>query len=279
MSGVGTEDDNEGVPAPSFEWQQCCVCRPNDPGILPPHIEYNAGEEFLLIATQTCSLCGPGAEPSFEVVVARPLVDFDPASSEAQGQKTRTIHLPLTGSDQMAGIALDVSRRAHLPSSQLQEMTPLRVTVPALAVQAFQGWIAKYYARIALPEALIDRLKKRQFFKRFERAMKHRLMDGLSSYSVRSDVLRVYIGWEPDRELPGGEEYHVGIVIICKKPQTVKYLLDQFTGLASGVKGAQSFNGLVMDDPDVQLLSEASLESTFGKRLYAAIDELSAYSE
>ncbi|NKE45153.1 hypothetical protein HB662_10210 [Roseomonas frigidaquae] len=245
--------------------------------MLPSHLSYAPDSELLLIGTQTCSLAGAGAEPSFEVVVASPLPEFKEDTDSARGRRTRYIELPVEGSPSIAGVALDVSRRAILPRECLGGMELLPLRVPDLSAKAFQGWMARYYARIALPDALIKRLEKRQFQKRLSKAKSHKLLDGLNRYDVSSDIHRIYMTWSPDAEILPAEDYTVGVLIVCGRRGTEKYLLEELAGLASGVKGKPLVNGLIMDDPDVQLASEVKLEDTLRMRLFTALDELTGF--
>ncbi|WP_369126542.1 hypothetical protein [Dankookia rubra] len=78
-------------------------------------------------------------------------------------------------------------------------MRPAEIQVLEAALKAFQGWIARYYARIALPDELDRRLHKRQFHKKVEKAFGRTLLDGTEDYKVHTDIEKVYIAWSPDR--------------------------------------------------------------------------------
>lgn len=195
------------------DWRQCSLCTPSDPAILPEILAYEPDKDLLLIATQTCSLVGKGAEPAFEVVAVRLIEEFNPAAPEAKGKITRFLQLPLEGGATGRGIRLDVSRRVILPSAHLQQMKPAQAQVSERALKAFQGWIARYYARIALPDELDRRLRKRQFHKKVEKALGQMLMDGTEAYKVHTDVDRIYIAWSPDSELSGDDVYTVKVRI------------------------------------------------------------------
>ena len=260
-------------------WRQCSLCEPTDPSILPGTLAYDSGKDLLLIATQTCSLVGKGAEPAFEVAAVSLVEGFDPQAPEAKGKITRYLQLPLDGDAPGRGIRVDVSRRAILPSALLRQMRPAEIQVPEAALKAFQGWIARYYARIALPDELDRRLHKRQFHKKVEKAFGRTLLDGTEDYRVHTDVDRVYIAWSPDRELQGDEVYGVKVLIVCRRPATRDYLLQELSGLASGVKKAPLVNGVRMDDPDVMLAKDVTLEHTSKMTRFTAFDEFSALAE
>lgn len=277
MSGAGNEPEG-AVGAPVPDWRQCCLCTPTNPAVLPGHLSYEPDREFLLIGTQTCSLAGPGAEPSFEVIVASQMSEFSENTDAARGRKTRYLELPVEGSPSIAGVALDISRRAILPRECLDGMELLSLRVPDLSEKAFQGWMARYYARIALPDALLARLRKRQFQKKLEKVSKHNLLAGLYRYEVLSDIHRIYMAWAPDAEIPPEENYTIRILIVCGRQETMAHLLQELSTLATGVKGKPLVNGLIMDDPDVQLASEVKLQDTLGMRLFTALDELTGFS-
>src|SRR5689334_22015537 len=109
MSGIEAGAAHAEGAVLAVDWRQCSLCVPSDPSILPPHLSYDIGHEVLLVATQTCSLVGPGAEPAFEVVVASLLDEFHADAAEARGRVTRFLHLPVEGSTGPKAISLDVS--------------------------------------------------------------------------------------------------------------------------------------------------------------------------
>src|SRR4051812_11628497 len=124
MSGAGTDPaGSEAVPTP--DWRQCCLCKPSDPAGLPSHLRHLPSNELLLIGTQTCSLAGQGVEPAFEVFVAKPMPEFVEDTDAARGRMTRFLELTVEGSTEIAGVSLDISRRAILPRDDLSRMNLL----------------------------------------------------------------------------------------------------------------------------------------------------------
>lgn len=260
-------------------WRQCSLCMPSDPAILPSSLAFDSSKDMLLVATQTCPLVGKGAEPTFEVAAVSIVERFDPEAPEAKGKITRFLQLPLDGTPEGRGIRLDISRRAMLPSELLQGMQSVQPQVSDGALRTFQGWIARYYGRIALPDALDGRLRKRQFHKKVENALNETLQDNMIPYKVHTDIDRVYIRWSPDRELPSHEDYMVKVLFVCKRPDARNHLLERLSGLATGVKGAPRLNGLLMDDPSVVIASELTIEQISNMSRFTAFDEFSALGE
>ena len=255
--------------------RQCLLCMPQDPAIVPGHLYFKPDIEALMIATQTCSLCGPGAEPSFEVAVVELLNEFDREHEEARGKLTRFIRLEVVGSESIRGVRLDASRRAILPSSDILTLTARAERVSAFGEKTFRGWIARYYSRIAWPETLGKRLGKRKLRKTMQSALNETLIEGTSPYKIRDDVYAIYMHWSPEHEeLAEGANYTVVLLIICGKKQTQDRLVQRLSGMASGVKDAPVMNGVVMDDPNVILASEANYHHTRNMHVYTAFDDL-----
>ena len=256
-------------------WEQCSICTPSDARMLPVHIRY-AHPDVLLITTQTCSLVGPRPEPAFEVVAATQLEHYDPFCDEARGRKVQVLDLPLENG---GAVRIDISRRAHLPLTSLARLNshPSRVSTESLG--AFQGWMARYYGRIALPDELDRRLKKRKFYDTVRKGLSNTLLDRNVSYKTYDDVEYIYVDWTPRGEIGHTEKYTVRFLFVCNKLKTKEALLDRLSGLATGVKGAPAMNGLLMDDPEVKLASEVLVADLKGMERVAAFDDLSAFGE
>ena len=110
----------------------------------------------------------------------------------------------------------------------------MEIANTALAI--FQGWIARYYSRIALPDALDQRLQKRKFYKKVRSVLNDTLNDHNQLYTVHSDVDLIYVYWDPKRELASTETILVRFLFICGKAATRDYLLEKLTSLGNRLK-------------------------------------------
>lgn len=276
------DEDSAAVEASSAEaidWRQCSLCTPQNPGVLPATLAFEPGKDLLLISTQTCSLVGKGAEPAFEVFAVALVEGFDSLAAEAKGKITRFLQLALDGDAAGRGIRLDVSRRSILSSQLLHQMQPEQFRVSDDEVKAFQGWIARYYSRIALPDELDRCLRNRKFHRKVEKALSHTLMDETTDYKVHTDIDKIYVAWEPDRELSADETYTFKMLIVCRRPGTREHLLAELSGLASGVKTAPLTHGVRMDDPDAVLANDVTVKQVSKMKRFTSFDEFSSLAE
>ncbi len=264
-------------------WRQCSVFRPADPALLPSYLMFDSDAEYLLVATQACSLCGrgPSSEAMAEVIVARPVASIDARDPLSRGNVVRRLHLPLEGLDDAAGLHLDMGRRAFLPRESLIGATLIPTTLAPKDLRAFQAWMTRYYARIAMPDALVTRIKNRKagIAVTVRKILEHRLSHRGDSYTVASDITRIYAKWRQDRELGQNENYDLHLVFVCRQERTKEYLLEALAGLASGLKGAEVRHGIIMDEPDVQVAHDLRLADVEDMYPYNEWDDLSQSDE
>jgi hypothetical protein len=272
-----------GVAIQAKGWRQCSLFRPDNIEALPPHLKFVVDEEWLALCTQSCSVCakGPDAEHTVEVIVAVPLATFDQKLNPAKGSSIRHLHLPVNKLQDTEALGFDISRRAIIPRELLANWTPSSVELPDESLIKFKAWISRYYARIALPDALDQRLKQgsKSVVKTLTRLLEKTLSarsatNQLETYKVKDDIFRCYIYWDPlHEELPQGKDYTVQIVIVCYRPETQRYLDKELAALASGLKGASNPYGLKMDAPTVFELDDVPLSTIAGMHNYTQWDK------
>lgn len=258
-------------------WRQCSVFRPSDTSSLPPYLKFDPDSEWLALCTQSCSVCatGPDAEEQVEVIVAKPIPEYDPDSPAAKGRLVRHLHIPVSGTD-FAALALDIDRRAFVPRGLLDGLRPSPIDVLRADLKMFKGWISRYYSRIDLPSTLVIRIRKNKGLSAAVRkALKHKLMADRELYTVHEDVERFYLWWKPDRDIGPDENYRIGLLILCHRRETKEYLLQTLSGLASGVKGKQIMHGIVMGEPDVQTMDETTFDHVHEMQRFTEWDEFS----
>ena len=217
-------------------------------------------------------------------MVGTPLAEYDPKHLAAQGKKVATLHLETDGDADFVGISLDMSRRAFVPREILDaaERAQSRISYPTLA--AFQGWMARYYTRIAMPDALVKRIRanNRSGLQRRMQAMLNEYLpsgSGPGRYQVHTEVSRFYVGWSPDTELSGEAPYDLKLLIVCTTERTKKYLEVKVEELESGMRSKPLANFIAMAAPEVRVGDNVTDADKHNMKRFSEWDELSSASE
>lgn len=281
------EPDNAVSAAAAYDkWNQCSVFRPTDPTSIPGYLAFDPAIEWLIICTQTCSICGPASktEPRVEVIVGTPLAQYDPESQAALGKKVTTLHLKSEEGADFVGVSLDMSRRAFIPREILLSATSAKFPIRISTLSAFQGWMARYYSRIAMPDALVKRIRannrngiQRQVLRLLNEYLPSD--NALGRYPVHTEVSRFYVGWSPEEELPGHEPYTLKLLVVCTTNRTKKYLEVQLEALESGIGSKELVNGIAMVAPEVKVGDNVTNADTDKMKRFSEWDELSGSSE
>ena len=265
-------------------WRQCSVFRA-EPSALPPALKFDPTTEWLALCTQSCSICGIGAsaEPVVEVIVATPLDIYKPDAPGAKGHLIRELHVQADGIPEHQALRFDITRRAFLPRNSLAALAPSEVMLSGAGVESFQGWMARYYARIALPGELVARMKKggkASVHRLVQKALEANIIDtSLNCYRASKDVYRFYIDFVPRADIPGDQNYRIKVLVACTTEKAKQHFLYELSGLVSGVRGAELKNGIVMDDPDVETVDNITLGQVKGMQILTMWDHLSGLDE
>lgn len=285
MDSAERPDDPASVAAYN-DWYQCSLFRPTDPTKLPDYMAFDPATEWLIVCTQTCSICGPAslAEPRIEVMVGTPLAEFDPKLQAAQGKKVATIHLKAEGGSDFPGVKVDLSRRAFIHREILLTAARAKFPISYLTLAAFQGWIARYYTRIAMPSALVGRIRipNRTGLQRRVQAILNEYLpmdNGPGRYQVHTEVSRFYVGWSPDTELSGQDPYTLKLLIVCTTERTKEYLEVRVEELQSGMRSKPLVNFIAMAAPEVRVGDNVTDADKHGMKRFSEWDELSSPSE
>ncbi len=280
-------DEPDGLTAVSYDsWYQCGVFRPADDSDIPGYLAFDPTTEWLVICTQTCSICGPAAiaEPRIEVVVGTPLAAYDPKNQAALGKRVATLHLKFEEGAAFAGISLDLGRRAFIPREKLLDAVRENAPISLSTLAAFQGWMSRYYSRIAMPDALVKRIRANNpngIQRRVLKLLNHYLVENnrLERYQVHSEVSRFYIGWSPDKELPGDQPYTLKLLVVCTTKRTKEYLEVELEPLRSGIGSSELVNQIAMEAPEVKIGDNVTAGDTHGMKRFSEWDELSSPGE
>lgn len=178
-------------------WRQGALLRVSD-DILEYCVGLSAGD-LAIVCTQSCSLLNPslGKFPNVEVMAASRLPDGKYKANDdlARGKVVNELHLRL---DQPANgaISIDLNRRYFVPRDLLLKRVPAEESVSARLVPALAAWIARSYTRVALPDALVVRLKP--LVERIGNVLKRKRASGAR---LSEHAKEIFVKWTPDSEL------------------------------------------------------------------------------
>lgn len=282
-SSCATETQKTVTLIRDAEWRQCSVFRPASDLISALPVYMMLGEnEYLLVATQTCSLVSHDLDKErlVEVIAAKPLEKYNPRHSRATGAESVFFHLPLSGHLRSRGIEAvecDMGRRAFVARSQLALCTPETTWCEPANLNAFKGWIANYYTRVALPDALVERLKAKPggIVTQIDAWLKEDLASGRVADGVKS----FFISWAPDSEVPKDKAYTISIIVACSDLDTVDFLERKLSEIISSRMNALSVEGVMISDCIVDVDDNITLAQLSGKFRFGNWESLSNADE
>lgn len=117
MAMAPDEVDREAARALiAADWRQCSIFRPPPDYSLDPRIAFDSRSEWLIVCSQSCTVCSRRfqTDPSVEVAVAVQGSKFHDRSPEAKGGNARKLMLPVLGTLGVGAITCDVNRRTFL---------------------------------------------------------------------------------------------------------------------------------------------------------------------
>jgi hypothetical protein len=267
-------------------WRQCSLVRP-DPAhldMIPAHLGFDASRERMMLVTQSCSICGVSRnnERFVEAMVVQMLPKILPDHNQARkGAVVRNLVLAVSNSLNYEGILCDIDRRCFIPRELLAGWSRDEVNVVSEELAAFQGWMAKYYARVAVPTELVKRFERSGFQEAMKTALKRHFNKNGTGLRVHEVVDRIYIDWEPDDELPIGDTYDVSLIIACKFEfeHLVDDVAEQILKVPHFSNDQLSLEGIKMDAPDFFWIGNLTFGAIHGFRRLGTWDALTGLED
>jgi len=278
-----TEEQSNSSAATSIRnasWQQCSVFRPSEEllNILPNYMQLQS-DEWLIVATQTCSIVSDSfdKERLVEVIAARRLEHYNPKHGRAKGNESIYFHLPISGhlaGQETVALECDLGRRAFFPRVCLSKIEPQKTWCALADLNAFKGWIANYYTRVALPDQLVKRLRLEPsgLVTQITRKLKERLNGCLVADGVKS----FYISWRPDEELPEDRLYEIELIVACNDAEVAEILEEHISRITTGSSGPLSIERVLLSDFIVQPIDNITLDQIVGKFRFNEWDTMSS---
>lgn len=183
-----------------------------------------------VVITHACDLAHDDLdlEPNVEVIVARPL--SSPDGNCRYAKNARKLHLDWEGEAEPWYLELLATRKCQVHKTTLAAFDPVPdITLSPAGRRILQGWLAARYRRQALPDSLVERLRK--VFARLEKKGK----------GNAGNVVGYWLSFEPACELPSAEPYDLNISIVYTIDDPLAE--EAAAGIAKDIDS--KFNGLV----------------------------------
>lgn len=273
------EEEQYGAWAACIEqagWRQCSIFRPSpdDRHLIPAYLNLR-DSEWLVVATQSCSLCDPNfvREPLLEVMVGSPLLKYKPGHDDAKGRNNRVFHLPVHGLSGVEALACHIGRRAFLPRNCLPTRHPEKTWTEQKDLDAFKGWLANYYMRIALPGTLVDRLREPGGISDIMEAAFKADLDGAE---VQAGVNSVYIRISTEEELPPNKVYTISLVVVCDDEDAKEFLDRQLASLMGRPSAPLLLHRVAVESLKIETADNITLADLSEHSRFNEWDELSS---
>ncbi len=285
MSGDLTEQAELASRIERALWRQGSVFRPPPEAILPGYMALSS-DDWLVVSTQSCSVCAPDfdREPLVEVVAATALKIYNPGHKDAKGGNNRTFHLPVKGLPETEALACNIARRAFLPRRLLATIAPESTWVETEHLDAFKGWLANYYMRIALPGELVARLRgpggicaiMTDVLKGTSNAAEvHGGQEFAHDTPLHQAVSSIHIRINTYEELPAEKSYAISLVVVCDTESAAR-AIDK--ALADSLLTTLFYNAVVLEELIVQAPDNVTLADLGGHSRFNEWDDLSSLS-
>jgi hypothetical protein len=261
-------------------WRQCSIFRPpvDDMQDVPAYLKFDPAYEWLVVCTQTCSLCAENflAEPMAEVMAATPLARFNPRHDDATGKNNKCLHVPVSGLPGCEGLACHMGRRAFVPRTALARWQPSLAWMEGNVVKSFKGWLVHHYMRVSLPDNLVERLK-------LPGGVRDIVMDALradlNGAPCSTGVASFYIDWLPDEDVSPDHHYTVQLLVNCKDVETQEFMTLALSNLHATQRNGLSINGVIVTQLEIETEDNITLASLEGFHRFNEWDEVSSLKE
>lgn len=269
QSGLGTMLLQAG-------WRQCSLFTPTvqNPCELPGYMEFDPSSDRLMLCTQSCSVCSEdeAREPLVEVMAVVPVGILTPQHKQAQtGALVRELVIRTESDPAIQALTCDAGRRAFIGRRTLLKWSPDQARVVPEDATAFQGWMARLYNRLALPNELGFRLRASGLLD----AVRKMLKGKIGPKQVHEGVDRFYVVCKQTAELARDEPYAMDIIIVCTDEGCREHVDRAIQVMPMLQPGGMARHGISMAIPDVKMLDEVTLKDIRG---YTRLNDWDALS-
>ena len=260
-------------------WRQCSIFRPPVGYPLEPRIAFDGDTEWLIVCSQSCTVCSRRfhTDPIIEVAVAKLSRKFNARSPEAKGGDGRKLMLPLPGGLEMAAIICDVNRRTFIKRRDFLQWRPeASMKLSSKSDRLFQGWLARSYIRIAMPDALVTRLTRKPdgLFARVRAALN---VGGETPLHFSTPA--IFVHWSTDDELADDKSYSFRLLFACDDEDTLRSLTEAIEDALRVFRDPAGHDGIVLTRLDLQITDDITLKVSNTYTRLSEWDDLSELGE
>ena len=277
--GTGDVDEKAARTLNTAGWRQCSMFRPPADYPLEPRIAFDPNTEWLIVCSQSCTVCSRRfhTDPFVEVAVATLGPKFHERSPEAKGSNIRKLMLPLSGVPGMGVIVCDANRRTFMDRRDFLLWRPEpSMEVSEKSRRLFGGWLARSYVRVAMPDALVVRLTRKPdgLFARVRIAL-----DLGGEAPLHSGIPSIFMRWSPDAELEDGKLYEFRLLFACDDDDVVEQVTMALDEPLKPFRDPAGRDGVVLKSLDFDRADNITLVKSNNYYRLSDWDELSDLGE
>lgn len=278
MSSRNVKDLEDAKAIQDALWRQGSVFRgtPEILASLPPYMKVQQ-DEWLVVCTQSCSVCSENFtdEALVELLAATPLPKYKPTDGTARGKIGHTFHLPVGGIGAEA-LVCHMGRRAFMRRRLLADFRPHPTWLADGVLNAFKGWIANYYMRIALPDVLVTRLKAPGGIRETISAAINKEIDGTK---IGDGVDSFYLYWDPDFDVKPDGLYSISLLAVCDSDDVKEALEQEISSLIGRRSAPLNIEGVLIGSLKVETSDNVTLGNLKGMSRFNEWDNFSELGE
>jgi hypothetical protein len=154
----------------------------------------------------------------------------------------------------------------------LRGWKPENTWLEQAALNAFKGWLANYYMRVALPGRLVERLRAPGGIKE---TVKTALENRVGGRKVADGVASFYIRWNTDEELPEDRYYSISLVAVCTDEETLQSLDRNLSALKGTRSSPLTINDILVEELIVDTTDNLTLAALGGMSRFNEWDDMS----
>ena len=278
-AGASEVDEEAARTLNAVGWRQCSIFRPPADYLLEPRIAFDSNAEWLIVCSQSCTVCSRrfSADPFVEVAVATLGPKFNERSPEAKGSNLRKLMLPLAGVPGMGAVICDANRRTFIGRRNFLIWHPeLSMVVSQTSQRLFGGWLARGYVRVAMPDALVVRLTRKPdgLFARVRAALG---IDGEAPLHL--GIPSIFLQWSLNSELKDGDLYDFHLLFACDDDDVVERVTLALDDPLKPFRDPAGRDGVVLKSLDYDTANNITLLQANNYYRLSDWDELSDLGE
>lgn len=223
-------------------WRQGSVLDPRTTTVAFPLDHRLEHDEFFVLYTQSCTVVSRrfSTDPKVELIVAKLISKYKGKSPEATGKNQRKLHVAY--SDGSAALEFDFNRRFSIDRRLLLDFHPAEgMIIGEIGALKLGAWIGRAYTRIALPDALVENMRKKGgLIDSLKKALDTPY--GEEADPVHFEVPFIYINWQPRNN--ESENFSLNFQFICNEYGAAEVLDESITLLLEKYSEKPEYRGI-----------------------------------